>query len=202
MLNINTALSASSNAFEAALKRFLVFLLAPEGTDYESFTLESPLETYKIIILALTVGLIVASSSMTYKRCVHGKLVRALSASGAVGKNNAKTLGEIGFIPSPVVARSLKTGTLARMIGCVERDAHEEKLRAAMSSGEKHIKLTEYRPRPDTDRFYLREESYISLENLFSDKNSGKLSLVITIALCIVMAALLYWLVPLMMNMI
>ena len=61
--------------------------------------------------------------------------------------------------------------------------------------------FTEYRPRPEKDSFYLPEDTAAALEKLFSDKNSGIGSLALTLLLCIVMAALLYVLVPRMLAM-
>ena len=197
------ALAVSENTFEAAFKRVLTFLFAKDGTFYEDFNFGTSVEPYKLVIFALTVGLAVASCVMTYKRRVPGRFVRALAAAGAVGSENAKMLSEIGFSADRAVLRSLKSGTLSRMLGCAERDKHDKELRASLESAKKGEKtlFTEYRPRPEKDSFYLPEDTAAALEKLFSDKNSGIGSLALTLLLCIVMAALLYVLVPRMLAM-
>ncbi|MBR4295820.1 MAG: hypothetical protein IKT56_03160 [Clostridia bacterium] len=208
---INLIVEANvENTFGEAVKRFFMQLLyGDEAVKYKDFSFANPLVTYRILILAIGIGFIISSCVMFYKRHVLGELIRALLREGADAPESAKTLSELGLeTVSPtkmrLITASLRSGTLRRMVCCVERDEHDEKMRALIdevdkkgSKGKaKKVKMTEYVPQPTKDRYYLQKDKAEKLEKLFSVKGSGAKELILSIVFCVVAVALLLTIVP------
>ncbi len=204
--------AANEDSLKTALKNFFTELLyGDSGTQYENFSFGNQIVTYRMIIIAIAIGLIIASAAMVYKRKCLGRLVRKLSEAGAVDRENAKMLSEIGLSDSKSIKNSLIRGTLGRMVNCAERDEHEEKMRAiiegvsatgAQKDGEKpenkskNPEIFEFVPHPAADRYYLPAEKEKELLALFSEKGSGVGGIILTVVFCIVGAALLFALIP------
>lgn len=198
------------NTFGEAVKRFFMQLLyGEEAVKYKDFSFANPLVTYRILILAIGIGFIVASCVMFYKRHVLGELVRALLREGADSPESAKGLRELGLeTVSPtkmrLITASLRAGTLRRMVSCSERDAHDEKMRELICEADEKgskskvnkPKMTEYVPQPTKDRYYLQKDKAEKLEKLFSVKGSGAMELILSIVFCVVAVALLLTIVP------
>lgn len=201
---INRLLSAETeavdNGFLSAIKNFFYDLLYG-GSDmqYENFSFGNQVVTYRMIILAVALGLIIASAVMMYKRRVLGKMVRELARQGGKGAENAKTLAELGLTGSKNIARSLKRGTLGRMLGCVEKDEHNEKMKEQLERAgaeKKRLVVEDYKSCPEKDRYYIPADRAEDMIVLFSEKGSGVGGFIITVIFCIIAAALLFSLVP------
>ncbi|MBQ8208036.1 MAG: hypothetical protein IJZ89_04800 [Clostridia bacterium] len=194
--------TVAEEGFGSAIKNFFTELLYG-GSDmqYENFSFGNQVVTYRMIILAVVFGLILASAVMIYKRKVLGKMVRELAKQGATDPERAKTLSSLGLSGSKMIVYSLKNGTLKRMLGCVERDGHNEKMRELIenSTNEKTKKkpvISDYIPHPETDRYYIHEDRVKDMVDLFSEKGSGIGGFTITVIFCIIAAAILFTLVP------
>ncbi len=184
------------------IKEFFIELLYG-GSDmqYENFSFGNSIVTYRMMILAIMLGIIIAATVALYKKKVPGKMVRALHCAGANCPEKAKTLTELGLSGEKGVIYSLGHGTLGRMLYSVEKNAYNEKMRAELESGKK-IKLVSFKPNPVSDRYYIPEDREKEMVKLFSEKGSGVLSYILTIAVCIIMAAMLFALVPWFLNLI
>lgn len=178
------------------IKEFFTQLLYG-GSDmqYENFSFGNSIVTYRMMILAIMLGIIIAATVAFYKRKVPGKMVIALSEAGANCPEKAKTLAELGLSGKKGIIYSLARGTLGRMLYSVEKDAYNEKMRSELESGKK-VKIVSFRPNPTSDRYYISEDREKAMVKLFSEKGSGIFSYILTIALCILMAAMLFTLVP------
>ena len=178
------------------IKEFFTQLLYG-GSDmqYENFSFGNSIVTYRMMILAIMLGIIIAATVAFYKRKVPGKMVIALSEAGANCPEKAKTLAELGLSGKKGIIYSLARGTLGRMLYSVEKDAYNEKMRAELESGKK-VKIVSFRPNPTSDRYYIPEDREKAMVKLFSEKGSGIFSYILTIAICILMAAMLFTLVP------
>lgn len=184
------------------IKEFLIELLYG-GSDmrYDNFSFGNSIVTYRMMILAIMLGIIIAATVVFYKRKVPGRMVIALSEAGASSPEKAKTLAELGFYGRKGIIFSLKYGSLGRMLCSVEKDAYNEKMKAELESGKK-VKIVSYQPNPASDRYYIPADRENEMVKLFSDRGSGAFSYILTIALCIVMAAMLFALVPWFLNLI
>ncbi len=184
------------------IKEFFIELFYG-GSDmqYENFSFGNSIVTYRMMILAIMLGIIIAATVAFYKRKVPGKLVIALSDAGANCPEKAKTLSELGLSGRKGIIRSLRRGTLGRMIYSAEKDAYNERMKAELESGKK-VKIVSYVPNPQKDRYYIPADREKEMVKLFSERGSGIFSYILTIALCIVMAAMLFALVPWFLNMI
>lgn len=73
-------------------------------------------------ILAIAIGIIIASAIMTHTKSCHGAFVRKLLKTGATSPENAKTLSELGFFHNLSVRRELKRGvSLRKLVFCKEK---------------------------------------------------------------------------------
>lgn len=206
---INRLISAegAEEGFLSAIKNFF-FELLYGGSDmkYENFSFGNQVITYRMIILAVALGLVIASAVMMYKRRVLGKMVRELAVREGFGAENAKTLCELGLTGSKNIIHSLKHGTLGRMLGCVEKDEHDEKMRSMINDSAEKAKgkpiITDYKPHPERDRYYIPTDLAEDMLVLFSEKGSGVGGFIITVIFCIIAAALLFALVPFFIGLI
>ena len=174
---------------------FIELLYGGSDMQYENFSFGNSVVTYRMMILAIMLGVIIAATVVFYKRKVPGKLVIALSAEGANSPETAKTLSELGLSGKKGIIYSLKRGTLGRMLYSVQKDSYNEKMKAELECGKK-VKIANYQPNPASDRYYIPADREKEMVKLFSERGSGIFSYILTIALCIVMAAMLFALVP------
>lgn len=174
---------------------FMEILYGGSDMQYENFSFGNSIVTYRMMILAIMLGIIIAATVAFYKRKVPGKLVIALSEAGANSPDKAKTLAELGFCGKKGIIFSLKCGSLGRMLYSVEKDAYNAKMKAELESGKK-VKIVSFKQNPTNDRYYIPADREKAMVKLFSEKGSGVLSYALTIVLCIVMAAMLFALVP------
>lgn len=184
------------------IKEFFTRLLYG-GSDmqYENFSFGNSIVTYRMMILAIMLGVIIAACVALYKKRVLGKMVRGLHEAGANCPESAKTLAELGLSGEKGVIYSLCHGTLSRMLYSAEKDAYDEKMRAELEGGKK-IKIVEYKPDPARDRYYIPSEREREMVKLFALRGNGIMSFILTVILCIVMTAMLFALVPWFLNLI
>lgn len=196
LLNAETA--AENEGIIKTVKDFLTELIyGGSEMEYENFSFGNQILTYRMMILAIALGLIIASAIMLYKRKVDGKMVRELWKKGATSPETAKTLGEIGLADSRSIVYSLKRGTLRRMLRCAEKDEHDKKMRELIEKqGAKKAQIREYMGNPHKDRYYIPEERAEEMVALFSSKGSGIGGFLLTVVFAIGAAALLFALVP------
>ena len=111
---------------------------------YENFSLgQNASVTARNMILAVAVGLIVASIMTAYLRMGHGGFVRKLLAEDCTSPEKAKTLSELGYFRSSIIRRELTRGTVLRMVvRCREEELWKE-LATTNQKGEVEKKATE-----------------------------------------------------------
>ena len=171
---------------------------------FENFSFGNQIVTYRMIILAIGLGLVISSAVMIYKRRVEGRVVRELFRRGATCAENAKTLKELGLFGDWRIENSLRRGTLGRMLRSVEKDEYEESLREKILASEgskkgkngKRVLIEDRKPRPLSDRYYIPEDRAEEMVRLFSERGSGIWSFLLTVVLTAVAVALLFVLVP------
>ncbi len=165
------------------------------------------------ILIALCLGIVIASISATFNKKVLGELVRQMIYQGAVGRENAKTLGELGFSGNRTIAQSLRKGvTLRRVVKCAEETEYNEQIAARREEYEQRrkessgkdlppFKAEEYRVNTASDRFYIREEDRYAAEVKFDKKGSSWGVVVLTSVVCVVLLVVLIIAMPHILGM-
>ncbi len=147
---------------------------------YDNFSISSAASfTIRNIILALTLGGVLAAFMSAYMRVVLGGFVRTLLANEANSPETAKSLASIGYFRSVSIRRELKRGSALRMV---------------VHSADENIdrKKTDF----TTARFYIPEDLRYRAELRFRQKGSGWLPVIIVTVLAVVVAASLCFFLP------
>lgn len=184
-----------------------------EDYDYQNISPSNgTLFSLQGIILAILLGVIVAAALSIFQKRTLGELVRALSRNGCNTPEKAMTLAELGLLRASAVKANLRRGSsLRRVVRCVEQESYEAAQRekrdaflaeqSERSKKSKGKKPAKWRDIPYTydfanDHFYIPEELRIGAEIQFDKKGSNPLLLVLALVLCLVLAALVCWLIP------
>ena len=154
------------------------------------------------IVLGLFLGAIIACIAMAYNKQVLGGFVRKLLKDECKSVQNAKDLGELGYLKNPFIRGSVqKSVSLRRVVRCVEEDEFYERQNAEREVYEKKraeepslpkFREQEYRVDASTDHFYIPEDMCDMAEQKFYAKGSSWLTTIIAIVvLCIAFFVLL-----------
>ena len=153
-----------------------------EAKEYTNFSLDtSSLATLRNAILALAIGIILASLYAFYQKNVSGAFVRALLRAEAFSEETAKTVEELGFAKNPFVLFEIKHNTMLKRV--IARKTAEE-------NGEEGAPAA----------YYVPEELKYRAELRYQTKGNGPMALIITSALAFVMAVLLIRLLPALLT--
>ncbi|MBQ8432615.1 MAG: hypothetical protein IJX28_06990 [Clostridia bacterium] len=171
---------------------------------YDNFTLGSDAAaTLQTIFIALAFGIVIAAGMTAYTRSVLGGFVRKLVKSGANSPETALTLSELGYFRSSSIRSELWRGvTLRKVIRCVQEEeflaGEQARKEAHLAAGKPASAFEPRRFRPDytTARFYLPEELRYRAEVRFERKGSGWGLFLLSVVGAFVLAALLCWLLP------
>lgn len=165
----------------------------PEFGEYEHLGFLGSSESFKWAILALYLGLIIASIVAYYNKCVLGKAIRALDAAGCTSAETAKTLAELGLDKNIFVKLSLrKGGTLASLVRRVVVIDEENDTRVggnAKKAGKDKVNFA-------SDMFYIEPEKRDGLVQRFSAKGSGILSIVLVAVIGLAAVILIFKVAP------
>lgn len=192
---------------ESVINELLTYLteryFSVEFGVYENFSVQSGLgNTVRNIILALALGLMVASVMTVYTRQGLGGFVRKLLKEDCLSPDRAKTLMELGYFRSSMIRRALSRGSALGMV--VRRCEEEENNAIQKNSAQANEKTYKhgYHEKPTekidflTARFYIPEDLRYRAEIRFDPKGSGWVQVVFTVVLSVVLAAVLCWLLP------
>ena len=160
----------------------------------------------RLIIIGLTIGFCAAAVLTLIDKKHIGGLVRKMLYDECIGKENAKTLHELGYDKNPAVRGSLKKGSvLKRWVRCVEEDEHNEAIAKKREEFEKAhendekmptFKVVEFKREPDKHHFYIDEEKKYSAEVKFDSKGTNLVSVILVILISILICAFLCFVVP------
>jgi len=172
----------------------------PNFGTYEHLTFFNDPTMFKILIIGIYIGLIIASLFTFYNRRILGEFVRKLDSEGALSPETAKTLEELGYSKKRLVKLSLKRGySLRRVISytsAANTDENEEikgeNLANASTLGQK-VDLSK-------DKFYLPEEKRDITVSRFRAKGSGPLSIVLLAVIGLVAVVLIFKIAPIIVN--
>ena len=175
-------------------------------------------ESAQMIILAMMLGLIVSSVlvALTKARC--GRFVKKLLSEGCLSPEKSKTLAELEEFRNSSVRRAFFRGSaLCKCVYCLrgaESPCVEKSTEASAEpqqvsdESEKSAPIPEMSVLRATDRvdgerldytvarFYIPEDLKYRAELRFESRGSGWITVLLTVVLSIVGAALVCWLLP------
>ena len=164
----------------------------------------------RFIIIGITAGFCIAAILTLIDKKHLGGLVRHMLSEDCVGRDNAKTLKELGYDKNPAVRGSLKSGTvLKKWVRCVEEDIHTEEIAKKRAEYElkskddpkaPKFKEVEFKRNPDTHHFYIDEEKKYSAAVKFDSKGTNVVSVIMVMVISIIICAFLCYVVPDMLT--
>lgn len=177
--------SGSGDTLWGLIKEALDDFFSLDLGNYENLGLSSvTLSGLRGAIIALYVGVILASFAAVFNKKAHGGFIRALLECDCTSPEKAKTLSELGYERSAVVRSAVKSKSVYRgMLCCVEKEEYDKSvtfgrsihaLRAA-ESGEKRAPYApaDYKYDFSTAHFYVPERLRYDAEFRFEKKGSG-----------------------------
>jgi len=186
----------------------------PNFGTYENLTFFNDPTMFRLIIFGLYFGIVAAALAMCYTKRVLGAFVRALDKNGALSKENAKTLSELGFEKNIFVKSALFMGyTLRRVVSFVPAPAEDgapakkKKLKKGAPDAPAGGNLAElgafgYKADLKRDAFYIPEEKRDVTVGRFDPRGSGLLSVLAVALIGIVVVVLIFKLAPFAVAMI
>lgn len=177
---------------------------------YENINLGSgSLVTLQRVVLGIFIGVIIAAFVAYYDKQKLGKFVRELVREQCLWPEKAMTLHDLGFGGNAGVRASLRSkDKLGRVVHCVEKEAYEAEVAAAREAyvaehgSDKDFFMPPYRINFDTDHFYIPDEEHYRAEVRFEGNGSGWRALLLVVVVSVVMAALVCFLLPDMLQLV
>ena len=177
---------------------------------YEHISVGSgSLITLRNIILGICIGIVIASAMMSYEKNKKGAFVRAVIRNQCLWPDKAMTLAELGFDKSFAVKSDLRrTTALSKVVKCVERQAHDSDV-ASMRQAyiEKNGNDNGFvEPAFQMDfanaHFYIPDEEHYAADIRYDNKGFGWRSFLLVLVVSVVLAALVCFLLPEMLQLV
>lgn len=158
-------------------------------------------------IIAVFLGIIIASILTLFHKNVHGDFVRSLISEDCSSPEKAKTLYDLGFMTNGAVKSALRSGNTYRgIVRCVEEDAYNasvEKRRGeyrarADQSGERtpEFKSVPYKIDFNKDHFYIPEEVQFTAGTRFEKQKGSVGTVILVVVISAVMLVVTLKLLP------
>ena len=166
----------------------------------------SALNTIRLLIVGITVGIIIASISTVYSKRYIGDFVRKLLYEECFDANSAKTLYDLGYLKSPGIIGVIKSGgSLSRWVRCVEEDEFMTEIgkkREEFAESHKNdtkppkFKEPEFKRDSNTMHFYNPEDKKYAAEVKFDSKGANFISLLLVIIVSVAICAFVFYMLP------
>ena len=192
--HMNTVALSLSTFLDTIDRKFFT----PNFGTYEHMTFFNDPTSFKVLVIGLYLGIVLASLMMFYNRRVLGGFVRKLDSENATDPDSAKTLSELGYEKNIFIKLSLKMGYSLRRVICFAPGDGENSARTGGNLA--NTALTREKVMLDADKFFLPEEKRDTTLRRFRTKGSGPLSIVLTAVLGIVVVVLIFKLAPLAVS--
>ena len=180
-----------------------------EEYNYQNISVNSGgLLSAQAVIIAFFLGLIIAAGIAMFQKRTLGDLVRALDRENANEPGRAMTLEQLGLIRNSAIKQDLRHGTaLRRVVRCVEEQEYLAVMaerKAAFEANKENIgrKWKEIPFQYDfyNHHFYIPAELMFGADVHFNKKGSNPLVFAFTIVLFVVVASLVCYLLPEMLQ--
>lgn len=199
-------------SFLDLLKQLVDEVFSLDLGQYDNLKLSSVgLGNLRSVVVAIFVGIIIATYCIIFNRGVYGNFVRALVDRNCGGTSSALTLDQLGFKKNAAVRSALKRGNVYRgIVRCVGEDEYNENLErkrahytASLEDG--GVKAAQFRSVAykidfEKDRFYIPEDKHFSAGERFNKKGTGVLPAILITVLAIVFLWLTLKLLPEMLQ--
>lgn len=206
------ALAAGETSFWDELGRiFKEWYASLDASQYEHLGFGTgTMISIPIIVIGVCIGIFAAAAFACFDKNRLGGFVRALVRAECLSPEGAKTLDELGYgrAKGAGIRGSLKHGTvLGRVVHCVEREAYEADVEAARAAyiektgSEKGFDYPLFVMDFDTAHFYIPDEEHYRAEVRFEEKGSGWRALLLVGLVAVVVAALLLFFLPELLQM-
>ncbi|MBR5615493.1 MAG: hypothetical protein IKW66_01605 [Clostridia bacterium] len=185
------------------------FTVRFEQYNYQNISVRANgLLSAQAIIIAFFIGLIIAAGLAMFQKRTLGDLVRALDRENANEPARAMTLEQLGLIRNTAIKQDLRHGTaLRRVVRCVEEEEYLASMadkKAAFEADEqnkgKKWKDIPFRYDFYNHHFYIPAELMFGADVHFDKKGSNPLVFAFTVVLFIVVASLVCYLLPEMLQ--
>ena len=182
----------------------------PQFGDYEHIEIaESSLVSLPMVAIAAVIGMCIAAIAAIFNKRYLGDFVRTLISAEALSPETAQTLEQLGYLKNTTIRSSLKNGTtLRRVIKCVEEEQYYDAIKKKREEFEQtntdpkaKFKEIPYKMDVSTAHFYIPEDLKYTAELKFEKKGTDWLSFVLVLVGSIVLALLIIWAVPELLQM-
>ena len=164
---------------------------------YQNLSVSSNTATnIRNMILAIALGIIIASAMMVYTRRGMGGFIRKMLKSDCTSPENAKTLSELGYYNNFSIRRALKSRvTFGKLVKCKEEEEWAQEESFTHETDQTDVRPP-FRLDCSTMHFYIPEDLRYRAEIRFEKKGTSWMFFVIILIGTIIGAALLCWLAP------
>ncbi len=169
----------------------------------------STVVTMQTIVLGLFGGMILAAIIAFYDKNRLGAFVRTLIKEQCLWPEKAQTIYDLGFGGNHGVKASLRgKNQLGRIVRCVEKEAYEREVEAARAAyiekngSDKDFFMPPYRINFDTDHFYIPDEEHYRADVRYENKGSGWRAFLLVLLVVVIMAGLVLFLLPDMLQLV
>ncbi len=210
-LNFTQNLSSGEPSLFEELWDYLVGkYFSIQNGQYEHINMgTSSIVSLQTIILGIFGGIIIAAAIARYDKNRLGAFVRAIVRNQCLWPEKAMTLDELGFARNGSVKASLRSrNKLGRVVRCIEKEKYEAEVEAARAEyiekngSDKDFFMPDYRINFNTDHFYIPDEDHYAAEIRYDNKGSGWRAFLLVIIASVIGAALLFFLIPDMLQLV
>ncbi len=170
-----------------------------DARTYNNFSISNQTaQTIRNMIVAILIGVLLASLYVAYMRTVPGGFVRKLLTLEADSPEKAKTLRELGYFRSPMIRRELTRGTSLRMVVRYHDPKMDQDAEGPREIDKKHTRTHKTADKLDflSARFYIPEELRYRADVRFDKAGSGWRLAIVTAIVAVVAAALICLFLP------
>ncbi len=195
----NNLIFLASSAEEDSWLKILNDIFSLDLGVYDNLNISpSSLSNLRATIIALFVGVILASFLSIFNRRVHGDFVRSLVGENCSSRETAQTLSELGYIRNSAVRSAIRGGNTYRgVVRCVEaedfyasveqkRRQYEEDMAASGVAGEP-FRAPKFVYDFEKMHFYIPEDQHFTATVRFDKKGAGVLPAIIITVLSVVL---------------
>lgn len=165
--------------------------------------------TLRNIVLGMCAGIIIASIMAAYDKNKLGKFVRTVIKEQCLWPDKAKTLEELGFERDAIIKSNLRRGSvLGKVVKCVEKEAFDRDVAAmreqylVKNGNTEGFVAPKYVMDVNTAHFYIPDEEHYAADIRFDNKGSGWRAFLLVIIVTVVIAILVCFLLPDMIQLV
>ena len=170
----------------------------PDFKTYEHLTFFNSPNAFKLLVLGMYFGVVIASLCMLYNKKYIGGFIRKLDASACLSPEGAKTLEELGYSKAWLIKHSLERGSLLKNIVKRAEDENEKSAENSTRVGGYSKKRIDF----ETARFYLPAEKRDVVIGRFDEKGTNWLSVILTAVIGIIVVVLIFKIAPFIVGLI